>query len=46
MLRKIIKPKIILTLCILPLLACGCMANDSDMFNNHLLNADFQYDKG
>ena len=31
MLRKIIKTKTILTLCILSLLACGCMANDSDM---------------
>ena len=31
MLKKIIKPKIILTLCILPLLVCGCMANDNAM---------------
>ena len=31
MLRKIIKTKTILTLCILPILACGCMANDNAM---------------
>ena len=36
MLRKIIKPKIILTLCILPLLACGRMANDRNMFNKYM----------
>ena len=34
--RKIIKTKTILTLCILPLLVCGCMANDSDMFNKYM----------
>ena len=33
---KKLKTKIILILCILPLLACSCMANDNELFNNYI----------